>query len=157
MIDLCLIAVEFCTCYYVSRASWLSLDDTFLTDRWSFWRLLWCISTTTLIGGCILTDRWIFQRLLQAYSHWLADVILTDRWSFQRLLWCMSILALIGWYSQGSISHAQFWLSTLDSVWPQVEFLETFSGSKGFIALIGALSLSGQTLLGEAVVNRRCS
>lgn len=30
----------------------------------------------------------------------------------------------------------------------QVEFVESFSGSKGFIALIGALSLSGQSLLG---------
>ncbi|KAK7094957.1 monocarboxylate transporter 14-like [Littorina saxatilis] len=30
----------------------------------------------------------------------------------------------------------------------QVEFFETFSGSKGFIALIGALALSGQTMLG---------
>ncbi|XP_076455244.1 monocarboxylate transporter 14-like [Babylonia areolata] len=29
-----------------------------------------------------------------------------------------------------------------------VEFLETFSGSKGFIALIGALAVSGQTILG---------
>ncbi|KAL8608149.1 hypothetical protein ACOMHN_016604 [Nucella lapillus] len=29
-----------------------------------------------------------------------------------------------------------------------VEFLETFSGSKGFVALIGSLAISGQTLLG---------